>query len=269
MDYEKFAPLLGDWAPKFKAFIESTDFDDIYTFLKSEARDGKIICPKSSDTFRAFTECPYKDLKCIFILQDPYPWVKWNWATREAIMVADGLAMSCSNTGELQPSLELFYEGIEDDLGKKVMRVPDLKYLANQGVLLLNTSLTVEKDKPSSHTKIHLWDKFIKYLIEEVINFYNSGLIYVGFGQSAQDTGKMVLPFLHWGFDVEHPAFAARQERMWKHDKIFTKINRILKDSNNEQIIWNYAEIQEPREDPYGEIQGTSGVRGKVRAKGY
>lgn len=239
MDYEKIAPLLGDWAIKFKPFIESKEFANIYSFLKAEARDGKVICPKHTDTFRAFTECKYEDLKCIFILQDPYP--RFKYIDRKPVMIADGLAMSCSNTGELQASLELFYEGMEDDLGKKVIRVPDLKYLANQGVLLLNTSLTVELDKPSSHSKKGLWIPFIKYMIEEVINFYNRGLIYVGFGEEAQKVTKSIIPFIHWGFDVEHPAFAARQERAWKHDKIFSKINTILKNSNNDQIIWDYG----------------------------
>ena len=258
MKFENFEHMFGDWAVKFKPFIESKDFDDIYAFLKEEGREGKMILPRSTDTFRAFSECPYKDLKCIFMLQDPYHRIKW--IDRQPVPIADGIAMSCSNTGELQPSLQLFYEGMEDDLGYEVPRIPDLKYLANQGVLLINTSLTVEKDKNASHSKIGLWDKFIKYMIEEVINFYNSGLIYVGIGENAHNVGKMVIPFIHWSFELEHPAFAARQEREWKHGNIFTKINKILKDSNNEQIRWGYGDSTR--------ISGQqSGVVGRVKKK--
>lgn len=238
MNYEKFEPLFGDWALKFKSFIESEKFDEIYRFLKRESNDGKVICPAHKDTFRAFKEVPFSDLKCVFILQDPYPWVKFD-RDGSIIYTADGLAMSCSNTNVCQPSLELFYQGMSEDLGFEVSRMPDLTYLANQGVLLFNTSLTVEKDKPTSHKGT--WDEFNDYLIQEVINFYTRGIIYVSFGKNAQVLSKSVLPFLHWGFAVEHPAAAAHKGRTWNHQNIFTKINKILKDCNNEQINWAYG----------------------------
>lgn len=233
MDFEKVADKLGDWGPKLKPFIESQEFDDIFSFLKQQTREGKIICPHHMDTFRAFKETPYSKLKCIFILQDPYPWMK------DGKYVADGLAMSCSHTGKCQPSLDLFYEGMAEDLGEKVPHEPNLSYLAQQGVLFLNTSLTVELNKPTSHNG--LWDKFMDYLIQEAINFYNSGLIYVSFGKHAQVASKAIVPFLHWGFEVEHPAAAAHGDRTWEHQKIFTKINKILRDNNNEQINWIYG----------------------------
>lgn len=260
MEYGKFEPLLGDWAPKFRPLIESSDFDDIYKFLKDEHKEGKIICPHHTNTFRAFKECPFSKLRVIFILQDPYPWVKFDRGG-ERVYTADGMAMSCSNTGACQPSLELFYQGMEDDLGIKVFRQPDLSYLANQGILLLNTSLTAEMNKPSSHEG--LWDKFIKYLIEEVINFYTGGIIYVSFGGNAHVMTKAILPFLHWGFEVEHPAAAARKEREWKHDNIFTKINKILKDCNNDQINWVYgSNIEETSGKTAVE---RTGVGGRIR----
>lgn len=260
MNYDLVAPQLGDWAPKFKPFIESPEFDEIYAFLKSEKREGKVICPQHTSTFRAFRECPFSSLRVVFILQDPYPWVKFD-RDRKPIYVADGMAMSCSNTGVCQPSLELFYQGMEADLGIQVPRQADLSYLANQGILLLNTSLTVEMDKPSSHGG--KWDKFIYYLIEEVINFYSNGLIYVSFGKNAHVMAKSIIPFLHWGFEVEHPAAAAHKGREWEHDKIFTKINKILKDCNNDQIKWAYGDIEE-RSTVVSELP-RSGVGGKVR----
>jgi len=266
MDYEKIAPQLGDWAPKFKEFIESPDFQDIYKFLKKEGRkppegEGKIICPEHCNTFRAFRECPFSKLRVIFILQDPYPWVK---ADKEGklIYTADGMAMSCSNTGVCQPSLELFYQGMEDNLGVPVPRHPDLSYLANQGVLLLNTSLTVEMNKPSSHGG--LWDKFILYMFENVINFYTKGLIYVSFGKNAHIMAKTIVPFLHWGFEIEHPAAAAHKGREWEHDKIFTKINKILKDCNEEQINWVYGADNSMVDEGARTVPKT-GVGGKVR----
>lgn len=232
MNYEKVKDQLGDWAPKFKPFIESEKFDKIYAFLKKESSEGKTICPKHSDVFRAFRETPLSNLRCIFLLQDPYPWMK------NGVFVADGIAMSCSNTGVCQPSLKLFYDGIADDLRIKVPQHPDLSYLCKQGILFLNTSLTVEMGKPTSHSGV--WDEFMGFMVEEVINFYTRGIIYVSFGENAHAMTKAIVPFLHWGFQVEHPAYAARQERDWKHDNIFTKINKIIKDCNNEKINWAY-----------------------------
>jgi len=264
MDYSRIEGQLGDWAPKFKPFIESSDFDDIYKFLKAEARDGKVICPLHTDTFRAFRETSWDKLRVIFILQDPYPWVKF--VNGEKVYTADGLAMSCSNTGLCQPSLEYFYQGMEDDLGYNIPRQPDLSYLAHQGILLLNTSLTVEANKPSSHGGI--WDKFINYLVEEVINYYTKGLVYVSFGKNAHVLAKAMMPFLHWGFEVEHPAAAARKERMWEHSNIFTKINKLLKDSNNQEIIWSYEEYEKYKLDPEGyrgpDRGGVSGKRKRI-----
>src|ERR1044072_2767914 len=244
MNYSKFEPFLGDWAPKFKAFIESPECDEIYRFLKAESDEGKVICPHRDNTFRAFKETPFSNLRCVFILQDPYHQVVRK--DGKAVYVSDGMAMSCSNTGIIQPSLELFYKGMENDLQQEVIRQPDLSYLAHQGLLLLNTSLTVEMDKPGSHSG--RWDKFTDYLVQEVINFYTQGIVYVTFGQNAKLMAKAIAPFLHWGFEVEHPAFAARKDRDWNHQNIFTKINKILKDNNNEQILWSYEDYRRQRD---------------------
>lgn len=249
MDYEKVAPQFGDWGPKFKPFIESPEFDTIFKFLKEQSKMGKTICPESKDVFRTFRETPYKDLKVIFLLQDPYPWMK------NGVMVADGIPMSCSNTKICQPSLSLFYDGIADDLGIKIPHEPDLSYLCKQGVMFLNSSLTVELNKPGSHKGV--WDPFINFFIEEVINYYNTGTCYVSVGKNAQAMARAVLPFLHWGFEVEHPAAAAHKERKWDHQSVFSKINKVVKDTNNEKIMW--SSIPDVKED----VGATFGIGGK------
>ena len=237
MIYEKVASQFGDWGEKFRPFIESKDFDDIFAFLKKESREGKIICPAHADVFRAFKETPYSKIRVIFLLQDPYPWVKNNK------FCADGIAMSSMHTGICQPSLDLFYDGMADDLGQKVVHHPDLTYLANQGVLFLNTSLTVELNKPNSHKD--LWNKFIDYLIQNIINFHDTeGIIYVSLGKNAEIVAKAVVPFLHYGLVAEHPAAAAHKQRPWDHNKVFTKINKILKDNKLDNIIWDYEQYR-------------------------
>ncbi len=174
-----------------------------------------------------------EETKVIFIGQDPYPWIK------DEIYVADGLMMSCSHTEKLQPSLDLFYKGIEDDLYKglklTMKKNPDLTYLARQGILLMNSSLTCEVNKPGSHKEY--WKPFMKFFFEEVVNMMDS-LVVVCFGKQAQDIGKYVVPFHHWVLDVEHPAAASYKERTWNHDMLFRKINKLLKENNKEPIKW-------------------------------
>ncbi len=247
MDYEKFAPLLGTWAESLKPFIESKEMDEIYAFLKQRSQEGRKICPDSSNTFRAFYETPKEYLNTIFLLQDPYPWIK------NDVVVADGVAMSCRNTGALQPSLKLFYDGVVDCLpGYKQMLKegtsqlsPDLGYLCNQGVMMLNTSLTTELNKPNSHSeaqvggkKIKLWEPFVKFLFEEVISRYKSRKILIFCGAESQYYARYINPLQHKCINIEHPAAAAHKERAWNHEKIFLKINTLLAEDKMPTIDW-------------------------------
>ena len=234
MNLDTVGPQFGTWAEKLAPFIVSPEFDEIFAFLKKEGRAGKIICPQAIDVFRAFKECDYEKLKVVFILQDPYPWIK------NGKFVADGIPMSCGHTQVLQPSLSLFYDGMEQNLGKKVGRNADLSYLCHQGILILNTSLTVELNKPTSHEGV--WNKFMDYLIGDVLNYYSRGLCVVAFGKHGQKTAKSMMPFLHNYFDVEHPAAAAHTNRKWLHNNLFTSIDQVMRNNMNEKIYWDDIE---------------------------
>lgn len=234
MNLDAVAPQFGTWAEKLAPFIVSEEFDKIFSYLKDKGRQGVVICPQAKDVFRAFKECNYNNLKAVFILQDPYPWIK------NGKFVADGVPMSCAHTQQLQPSLSLFYDGMEENLQKKVGRNADLSYLCHQGILLLNTSLTVELNRPTSHKE--LWTKFMDYLIGDVLNYYSRGLCVVAFGKHGQNTAKSMMPFIHNYLDIEHPAAAAHQNRKWDHGKLFTTVNAVLKNNMNERIIWDYNE---------------------------
>jgi uracil-DNA glycosylase len=240
MNYEKFVPALGSWAPKLKPFIESLECDGIYESLRTLKAQGHKITPTSDQLYRAFQECPYKDLKCVFLLQDPYQ------KTIDGVRVADGIPMSCSNTGVLQPSLIQFYNAIEEDLygGLNLVleRNPDLTYLARQGVLLLNSALTTKIGESSAHLKLGIWNPFIEYVLK-MLNNENQGLIFVFVGGPAQEFSYLINPKIHNVFELEHPAYAARQNRTWKHNGIFSKINTILKENNGITLEWALEEI--------------------------
>lgn len=189
----------------------------------------ETICPSSDDVFNAFRECKYSTLKVVFVLQDPYHQVI------NGQRVADGLAMSCSYTQKLQPSLRLVYEEIERTVDKPVgfyKANPDLRHWANQGVLLFNTALTVAQAKPGSHTEI--WRPFTQYLLSTL--GVKDSLIWVFFGANA----KSFSTFVQKGtkYHLLHPAAAAYRGGIWDSEDTFNNINYVLAKQGQTKIVW-------------------------------
>lgn len=225
---DKFHP---SWHGHMRKFIESEECDKIYEFLKHESKRGKQIAPLSGDLWRCFKETSYDDLKVVFIGMCPYH------TFYKGFPVADGLMMGCSVTGQLQPSLEQFYGGIERELYGGLalgMKKPaDVSYLAHQGVLMCNAALTTEMNKAGSH--IDLWEPFMKFLLTEVLDYTGRPIVF--FGKEASKYAKHVLPFT-FKYTVSHPASAAYKHSEWDTEGIFTIINNHLQLSNNESIEW-------------------------------
>ena len=226
---DKFHP---SWWSKMKPFIESKECDQIYAFLKVEGNRGKKIAPISSLTYRCFLETPLDECKVIIMGLCPY-----HSATKNGVLIADGLAMSCSITGQLQPSLQQFHDAIEREVYKGLSldhkKSPDLTYLAKQGVLLCNAALTTEFQKAGSHLAI--WEPFMKYLLEDVVGYTGIPIIFLG--KEAAKLQKYVTPFTHT-FKLDHPAFAARIQSEWDTQGVFNVVNRIIKENNNFKIDW-------------------------------
>lgn len=251
LNWDLFYPLFGTWADKFKLFFNEGGFDPIYAKLKSDSLRGKRVAPLSSNVFRCFVETPIDNVKVILLGFCPYhTFTGWGKkflpgvdSTKEPkiVPVADGLLMSCSVTGKLQPSLEQFYNALEQDVGKGLalgmIKNPDLSYLAKQGVLLLNSALTVEEGKPGSHNSI--WEPFMKYLFEEVLITNAAPVVLLG--REAQKMKRYILPFT-WTFDLSHPASAAYNNIQWDSKGTFTSVNKIIKENNNDVIQWIQTE---------------------------
>ena len=214
---------LSGWANKLKGFIQSSDFDKILQTLYNEREDGKRFTPPLKDVFRAFEQCPEKDLKIVFIGQDPYP----------QLGVADGMAFSCGVTMKPQPSLRNMFEAIEETVyqGFPTYQDPNLTRWANQGVLLLNTALTCQVDKIGSHYSI--WNEFVMYVFD-MLNFTNSGLIFVLLGAKAQELESIIGPN-HYILKASHPASAAYTKTTWDCKNIFLRANEII-EANNGKI---------------------------------
>jgi uracil-DNA glycosylase len=234
MNWEKFSSKFHpSWHSKIKPFIESEECDKIYAFLKKEAGRGKKIAPDSINTFRAFFETPLDEVKVVIVGMCPYHTFK------NGSPVADGLALSCSITEELQPSLDQFYNALEvefyNGLNLNYEKTPDLSYLAQQGVLLLNTALTTEKDKAGSHLK--LWEPFMKYLFENIIN--DLGVPVVFLGKEASKLKRYTGIFMHV-FELSHPASASYIGTNWETNGVFRKVDAIIDSVNGESIMWLY-----------------------------
>lgn len=231
---ETLAPQLGEWWKYFRPFWEDDGFDPIYQKLQKDTNRGIVICPDYENTFRSFRTIIPGEIRVVWVLLDPYP------SVYNGVKSADGVAMSCENRKVNQPSLDKFYDGIIDYVGNKKMDKPySLKYLIDQGNMFFNTALTVPKDKTGAHLK--LWEPFMKFFYEEVmINF--SGIIYVLCGDESHKMKRWINPLGNYIFELEHPSFAARQDRDWKTQDIFKKINFLLKGNNGPeaQIIWDY-----------------------------
>lgn len=231
LDWKSFEPMFGTWAYKIKPFFDSSGFDGIYEFLKKESRRGISIAPKSSNTFRVFQETDIANVKTIIVGLSPYH------TFYNDQPIADGMCMSCSITGQLQPSLSQFYNGIEKDLYDGLSldgyKNPDLTFLAKQGVVLLNAALTTSKNKPGDH--LLLWEPFMAYLFREVFDVIRVPVIFLG--KEAAKLEKYVDPYT-WVFKISHPASAAYSGNEWNPEGTFRKVNKILHDTNGHQINW-------------------------------
>ena len=214
------------WSNKLKMFLLSQDFLNILQILYDDTQEGKRFTPVIKDLFRAFEECPYAELKIVMVGQDPYPEAN----------AADGIAFSCSKDNVVKPPLKYMFKEIENTVYREGMRWdPDLKRWSNQGVLMLNTTLTSQVDKMGMHTE--LWKPFMTFLFEMLAD-YNSGLIYVFMGDTAKGWHKSV-PTTNYKFFTSHPISAHYSKpQEWDSGDLFNNINKVMDKTYGEKIIW-------------------------------
>ena len=234
LEFEKFEPLLRDWSNYLKPLFEGEEMYNLYQEFK---QCKEIITPTSNDIFNAFKYCPQKDLKLIIIGQDPYPSRYFNTKTLQA----DGLAFSCSNSpnDKIQPSLTSFWDGLSHEFQQELPYEKDLKFIAEQGVLLLNRALNCKLGKIGSF--MGKWDFFYQFLFEEIINKYYKGVPIIFVGKDAEYLKRYVFELNNPVFTLTHPSFAARNNTLWETNNVFTKCNRLIEEQfgKNSGIIWN------------------------------
>ena len=215
------------WKKVLKNEFEKPYFKELIHFVKDEYQKypGSIF-PKGNQIFRAFDACPLDKLKIVILGQDPYP-------TRGH---AHGLCFSCeAHVRPLPKSLQNIFKELESDLGVKAPQDGDLNFWAEQGILLLNSILTVREGAPLSHAK-RGWEKFTDSVID-VINEQKSGIIFILWGAPAQAKGERIDASKQVVLKAPHPS-PLSAHRGFFGSKPFSEVNRILKTEEKEEIKW-------------------------------
>lgn len=209
---------------EWKDFIDGERKEDYMIKLKAavdKKREEGIVYPEKKLVFNAFIQCPYKTLKVVILGQDPY--INENQA--------HGLAFS-SLGHKTPPSLKNIFEEIFNDFfhgntGKvEVFKHNDLTQWARQGVLLLNTVLTVDAGKSKSHAGLG-WETFTENTIK-FINKHNHKIVFMLWGRDAKEYEKFIDGTRHLVLKSDHPAAVIHNPKAWFGNKHFTKANNFI-----------------------------------------
>ena len=211
------------WDVVLKDEFKKDYFRRLGIFVKDEYRN-KTIYPKYKDIFNAFRYTDYKDVKVVILGQDPY----------HGENEAHGLSFSVQEGVAMPPSLRNIFKELENDLGIKRTQT-DLTNWAKQGVLLLNSIMTVVKDTPLSH-KGKGWEIFTDDVIR-ILGRREQPMIFVLWGSYARSKKELIENKNHLILESVHPS-PLSASRGFFGSKPFSKINEFLEKNNMEKINW-------------------------------
>lgn len=217
------------WYEALKPVFNEPWWHELHRKVMERAPYG--IQPPLPLIFRAFRECPLENTKVVIFAQDPYP-----------SRYADGLAFSSGN-GELPKSLEYIYRQVEFEYGQRPSTY-NLQGWANQGVLLINTALTVDSGRPMSHHDFG-WDKFIRRVIGILVEEYTdlSGMfspVFVAWGSPARNLISTTDAPAEYTIVGPHPIAESYSNGRIKFvgGNYFKRINELLEQQGKEPIRW-------------------------------
>lgn len=219
---------LEEYFGRWMRVIDKKELLAILSKLEVEYK-RKPICPMQGDVFKAFKLCPYDDLKVVMLGQDPYP----QKGVATGLLFGNKKGVDEEN---LSPSLQIVKEAaINLEIPhKSIIFDQTLESWAKQGILMINTALTVEMNKIGSH--VMLWRPFVANLLKK-LSENETGIIYVLFGKQAQ-TFK---PYINKQFNIileeNHPAYFARTETKMP-STVFNQISKLTKDKYGIPITW-------------------------------
>lgn len=218
--------LEESWKISLAPFLLSPQMDNLRDFLFQEKQAQKIIYPPSKQIFSALNTTPLANVKVVILGQDPY----------HGPNQANGLSFSVQKGIALPPSLRNIFHELHTDLGIPAPRHGDLTKWAKQGVLLLNSVLTVEAGQPTSHQK-QGWEAFTDEVID-VLNEQREHVVFILWGAYAQRKGQRINRDRHLVLTAAHPSPLAANRGGFFGCKVFSKTNQYLKQHGIEPIDW-------------------------------
>jgi len=215
----------SDWKSILKTEFEKPYWHDLQKFVADE-RKKHLVYPPPEDVLNAFNLTSFTNLKAVILGQDPY----------HGPNQAHGLSFSVKEPTPAPPSLLNIFKELKDDLGIDKPKHGNLEQWAKQGVLLLNTTLTVRAHEAGSHQK-HGWETFTDEVIKEISEQQN-GIVFILWGASARSKKKIFNASNHHIIESPHPSPLSAYRGFWG-SKPFSSTNQILIEAGKEPIDWS------------------------------
>lgn len=216
--------LGNDWDELLKAETEKDYMNNLREFLLEEYKRFRVY-PKKADMFNALKLTPYNEVKAVIIGQDPY----------HGENQAHGLCFSVQDGVKLPPSLQNIYKEIESTTGIKCKKTGNLTRWANQGVLLLNTVMTVRGGMAGSH-RGRGWEQFTDYIIS-LLNKREKPIVFILWGNDAKKKQSLITNKNHTCLTAAHPSPLSAYNGFFGCNH-FNKCNEILKRNGDTPINW-------------------------------
>ena len=213
------------WKEALNEEFEKPYFDKLINFVKDEY--AKHTCyPKGSQIFSAFDHCPFDKVEVVIIGQDPY----------HGPGQANGLCFSVNDGIPMPPSLINIFKEIESDLNKPFPKTGNLERWADQGVLLLNATLTVRQSEAGSHQGKG-WEEFTDAVIKKISD-EKKDVVFMLWGGFAKKKGAKIDRERHLVLETGHPSPLSANRGLWFNNKHFSLVNKFLSDKNKKLIEW-------------------------------
>ena len=216
--------IAEDWKEILSEEFSKPYFEELVAFVKQEYASG-MVYPAGRNIFRAFDKCPFERLKVVIIGQDPY----------HGEGQANGLCFSVNEGVPFPPSLQNILKEVFDDVGKPVPASGELDRWAEQGVLLLNSVLTVRAQSAASHAG-RGWEQFTDAVVRAIAE-RKQGVVYMLWGNYAQRKGAIADPTKNLILKAVHPSPLSAYRGFFgcRH---FSATNAYLASQDKEPIEW-------------------------------
>lgn len=217
--------IAESWKPYLQSEFEKPYFQTLVEFIKQEYATQQVY-PPGKLIFNAFNHCSFDNTKVVILGQDPY----------HGPNQANGLSFSVNEGIRTPPSLVNIFKEIKDDLGKPIPKSGNLERWADQGVLLLNATLTVRAGEAGSHQGKG-WETFTDAVIR-ILSEQKENLVFLLWGAYAQKKGAVINPDNHLILKAKHPSPMSANYGGWFGNKHFSKTNEYLRSKGLPEIDW-------------------------------